>query len=449
MLSNITVLPDVSLGGIEREYREVNRKASTGERVKIVNPIASFGDYKEGDVLAVYNTECVGVHTVETAGGWGGDGHIYVFDEEYAVLEPTNVVQIAGERLRMVDRKATVGERVIIISSDKTKSVGCAFRHKIGEAGDVDSRLPDRPLVNGWYILDGDYRVLEPLTTAPLLSEQSAQDQAAATISALALRLDSLEETVRSLRIDVRVAQEDIDIMDESIAHDVRNLEARVAALKEAATTYSRTQPATPAEVIASLARHRTTQQNINAARQQRRDDIVERAKADVADLRKYKGTPIPNDDVSFWPLTEQPMSYEPLHTVEFVVNLNKRTVVAIIRCTCDGYVTRGIAKCASGDVFNAHIGKAISLRRALGLEVPAEYLNVPQPTEVRKGDAVRSTSGIYAGVKGYVDKITYGDSSPSGVFFKHSRANRRDGRIYKSIRFVEVIDDTREEVAA
>ncbi|MCA0117385.1 hypothetical protein LCD32_00040, partial [Bacillus sp. RSS_NA_20] len=49
----------------------------------------------------------------------------------------------------------------------------------------------------------------------------------------------------------------------------------------------------------------------------------------------------------------------------------------------------RGISKCAPNDCFNAHIGKAIALRRALGLEVPSEYLNVPQPTDVRVGDVV------------------------------------------------------------
>lgn len=455
---NITVLPDESLNGIEREYREVKRKADRGGRIKIVKLEGAFGDYELGDVMSVHARDAGGVRTVEKAGGWGGDGHIYVFDEEYVVLEPTDIVHIADERLRMIDRKATVGGRVIIVSSDKTKSVGCAFRHKVGEAGDVDSRLPDRPLVNGWYILDGDYRVLEPLATAPLLSEQSAQDQTAATIGALALRFDTLtrrigtlEEAVQRMGTDIRVAQEDIDIMDESIAYDVRKLEAEVAALKEAATTCSRTRPATPAEVIASLKRHRTTQQNIKAARQQRRDDIVERAKADVADLRKFAGTKVPNDPdgISFWPLVALPTDYVPMHTVDYVVNRDKQTVVAIIRCIDDGHTTRGIARCAPNDVFNAHIGKAISLRRALGLEVPAEYLNVPKPMEVRVGDVMRSNSGIYTGVEGTVDEITYEESSPSGVFFKHSRANRRDGRIYKSIRFVEVIDDTREEVAA
>ncbi|MHC2451226.1 hypothetical protein ACUXP3_001827 [Bacillus altitudinis] len=104
---------------------------------------------------------------------------------------------------------------------------------------------------------------------------------------------------------------------------------------------------------------------------QQKRDEIVARAKEDVSALvRRY-----------FTARTE------------FIVNTEKRTVVALRKSYRFGYVSeRGIAKCAPDDCFNAHIGKAIALRRALRLEVPAEYLNVPQPTEVRVGDIIRGT---------------------------------------------------------
>lgn len=98
------------------------------------------------------------------------------------------------------------------------------------------------------------------------------------------------------------------------------------------------------------------------------RDGIIEKAKRDVANMLDLRGRK------------------------EFVVNRDKRTVVAL------GYTqfrypikvnSRGIAKCDPSDCFNVHIGKAIALRRALGLVVPAEYLNAPQPTEVRVGDVV------------------------------------------------------------
>ncbi|UXO88814.1 hypothetical protein [Bacillus safensis] len=109
---------------------------------------------------------------------------------------------------------------------------------------------------------------------------------------------------------------------------------------------------------------------------QQKRDEIVEQAKRDVEDLTIRH--------------------FVAKH--DFIVNAGKRTVVALRRSWIDGRILRrGIAKCTPVDCFNVHIGKAIVLRRALGLEVPAEYLNVPQPTEVRVGDVIR---GVYKGEK-------------------------------------------------
>jgi hypothetical protein len=113
------------------------------------------------------------------------------------------------------------------------------------------------------------------------------------------------------------------------------------------------------------------------APRQLTRDDIIEMAKRDVAELAK--------NGFAY-------NKYGDKRVVKFIVNKKKRTVVALLR----GYLTgiiyeRGIAKCHPDDCFNAAIGRAIALRRALGLEVPAEYLNTPQPTEVRVGDIVES----------------------------------------------------------
>ncbi|PRS47547.1 hypothetical protein [Bacillus sp. MZGC1] len=107
---------------------------------------------------------------------------------------------------------------------------------------------------------------------------------------------------------------------------------------------------------------------------QQKRDEVVAKAKSDVAffiiKFLKSKN--------------------------EFIINSKKRTVVALRKSSENGHVTsKGIAKCAPNDCYNVHIGKAIALRRALGLEVPAEYLNAPQPTEVRVGDVVRGRTAF------------------------------------------------------
>ncbi|MEH6872731.1 hypothetical protein [Bacillus safensis] len=116
---------------------------------------------------------------------------------------------------------------------------------------------------------------------------------------------------------------------------------------------------------------------------QQKRDDIVEKAKKDIVSLSNQHG-----------------LYYASKRYLgnEFIVNAEKRVVVSLLRQVSTGQVVgKGITKCAPDDCFNAHIGKAIALRRALGLEVPTEYLNVPQPTEVRVGDVIR---GVYTGGK-------------------------------------------------
>lgn len=75
---------------------------------------------------------------------------------------------------------------------------------------------------------------------------------------------------------------------------------------------------------------------------------------------------------------------------VETHINRNKRVVTVLLRGKYTGKVwAKGIAKCAPGDVFHAEIGKAIALRKALGLTIPTEYTDAPQPDEPRVGAIV------------------------------------------------------------
>ncbi|MDR9792739.1 hypothetical protein Q8A72_07080 [Aeribacillus pallidus] len=148
---------------------------------------------------------------------------------------------------------------------------------------------------------------------------------------------------------------------------------------------------------------------------QQRRDEIVERAKRDVAEL-----------------VEDMPMSCI-YNFVDFVVNRDKRTVVALLRIFKQGEVhARGIAKCHPDDCFNADIGRAIALRRALSLEVPDEYLNAPQPTEVRVGDVIHYQTGesytVTENISLDMDKIAASTVAKFQENFK-------------------IIDDSREEV--
>ncbi|QNH48695.1 MULTISPECIES: hypothetical protein [unclassified Bacillus (in: firmicutes)] len=149
---------------------------------------------------------------------------------------------------------------------------------------------------------------------------------------------------------------------------------------------------------------------------QQKRDEIVEKAREDVEHLvRRY-----------FTARTE------------FIVNTDKRTVVALRKSYgFDRVLYKGIAKCAPNDCFNAHIGKAIAVRRALGLEVPAEYLNVPQPTEVRAGDVVRGRTAY--------SMQTYEDAVRKIAGGKYEYAS--GGYDYVDKVNLVVIDDSRTEV--
>lgn len=114
---------------------------------------------------------------------------------------------------------------------------------------------------------------------------------------------------------------------------------------------------------------------------QERRDEIIERAKKDVEELTGESGV----FRATLGGYKNQAAQ------ARFVINKKKRTAVALINGYHSKYVyERGIAKAHPNDCFNVHIGKAIALRRALGLEVPDEYFNAPQPTEVRVGDVVR-----------------------------------------------------------
>lgn len=76
-----------------------------------------------------------------------------------------------------------------------------------------------------------------------------------------------------------------------------------------------------------------------------------------------------------------------------FYVNEGKRTVTVLLRRTMYNpgeLVGKAIAYCAPDDVFNADIGKAIALGRALGLDV-SEFENAVKPTEAVSGQLIQS----------------------------------------------------------
>ena len=173
---------------------------------------------------------------------------------------------------------------------------------------------------------------------------------------------------------------------------------------------------------------------------QERRDEIVERAWSDIMDLKVSGAQSDRKRGRGNYTYKDH------FYVVEFVVNREKRKVSALIRhADSRGNVVSGVepihvgrAKAAPGDCFNVHIGKAIALHRALGLEVPDEYLNAPQPTEVRVGDVVEC--GSLKDVR-HVKVVADGEYIGTGL----------DKAVISSItvkhRLLRIIDDSRTEV--
>lgn len=124
--------------------------------------------------------------------------------------------------------------------------------------------------------------------------------------------------------------------------------------------------------VIDSLTHKKWTEDDLNEIEEQvltnnqKRAAIIEKAKKFVEEQKDKRGYVTAPNQITC--------------TIDFVVNPDKRTVVALLRGIATRNVwSKGIAKCHPHDVFNEHIGKAIALGRALGLDV-SEFEQAVQP---------------------------------------------------------------------
>lgn len=155
------------------------------------------------------------------------------------------------------------------------------------------------------------------------------------------------------------------------------------------------------------------------------REKIIKKAIKDIEDL-KFSYDPFGSG--SYYRIGND--YHNVFCKVQFVENREKRTVVALLRCvTTNLIISKGIAKCHKDDCFNIHIGRAIALRYALGLKVPEEYLNTPQPTDVKAGDIVEGYS-LFSTYKEKVVKVT------------NDKCYYEDG-YWDWIKSVKVIDDS------
>ncbi|TWM68731.1 hypothetical protein CHCC14813_2116 [Bacillus licheniformis] len=241
----IHVLADESLGGIKREYVEVDRKAEVGDKIIVTGG----DDFPVGHIDTVahwYDNYDDG--SIDLFEGFDNDIFLDGNREEYRVLEPTNIVHIDGpdgtaERYEMVDRKAEVGEKVVVVDDEDSSEEFGNFR--IGEVGTVESYATDDTYFGEYAnvrVSDGrdiplylhEYRVLVPLESS---EEEPQPSDPIDVIANLATRVADLERenkriqkelgwyevgagSIANLRNDVADIRHDIAKLEDRIVHD-------------------------------------------------------------------------------------------------------------------------------------------------------------------------------------------------------------------------------------
>lgn len=265
-----------------------------------------------------------------------------------------NMMMHNGQQYREVQRKANVGELVKVVDAGRWSSAyeNGEIINVIGTDGGWERNAvygDNRQFKN---LYDDQYVVLEPIAdTSP---------------DSLEWRLARSEELVDRLTMQAPTTPVRGDM---GLRRIVDYVESNKAEYYAKVTSYTR-------EQVIEMAK--------------RDVEKLERTPIDLFDDKGERELGVPS-------LLNGHESFDPdiYDAVRYIVNRDKRTVVALIYYRDNGDETgkvwaRGKARACDGDTFNSDIGRAISLRRALGLDVPSHYTNAPQPTVAKVGDVVR-----------------------------------------------------------
>ncbi|MEK5109859.1 hypothetical protein MHI57_24670 [Cytobacillus sp. FSL K6-0129] len=200
-MTNLHYIADESIGGIEREYVEVERKADVGDYV-----LGKKGHIRK--VTDYFINGEVFVESIETGNDCGTYSHDF-----YVVLEPTDIVRIDDERFRLADRHAEVGEKVIIVYHDPLEL-------SVGSIHTVSEIITDGYRLGGDFIdvRYDDYRVLEPVEADPLtVDETQASPEVIDMLANLARRVTQLEEQLSDTQRNVETFAEQTETNSEDI----------------------------------------------------------------------------------------------------------------------------------------------------------------------------------------------------------------------------------------
>ncbi|NUJ19706.1 hypothetical protein FKN04_24585 [Bacillus glycinifermentans] len=211
----IHVLADESLGGIKREYVEVDRKAEVGDRVVLPG---------EGN-SAEYVVEVRGFE-----GDYKLDSGFYVLQEYVNTLQPTDIVHIDGpdgtERYELTDRKAEEGDKILTTQTQ-------FGRLPVGKVLTVTDVFDDASVgeLGVGIVEKTDYRVLVPVESS---EEEPQPSDPIDVIANLATRVAELERENKRIQKELgwyEVGAGSIANLRNSVSdirHDIAKLEDRI-----------------------------------------------------------------------------------------------------------------------------------------------------------------------------------------------------------------------------
>ncbi|MEK3995505.1 hypothetical protein MKY29_12190 [Psychrobacillus sp. FSL K6-2365] len=169
-------------------------------------------------------------------------------------------------------------------------------------------------------------------------------------------------------------------------------------------------------------------ERKVKSANQQRAE-LIEMAKKFVKDAK---------DKIWGGILVTMPNNEVKICNAEFIKKGNRTT------CLLKGQHTNtvfavGRANCVKGDVYNESIGEVISLFKALKKDIPVEFLEAVQPSEVVEGMIVE---GIYRTTSYEVERF-YNEPKLNGEYGRAFFAKGFVQNQWVGEKQVKVIDDT------
>ncbi|HBU90237.1 MAG TPA: hypothetical protein DEB53_03360 [Bacillus pumilus] len=208
------VLKDEKLG-VDREYVAVDRDAEVGEKIIVIDsPIYPKGHVSDVIKLGRFS-EVYADGSCYLAEGVDGDNYIEGMCEHYHVLEPTDIVHIDGERYRLEDRKAEVGERVLYVDKESGDSDGVAAKVTSSGIGSVDvSEYLDTTGETVCGFSHGYYYVLTPVQA----DTEPKESDVITVLANLGAEVAELKRTVARHQAEINSLHEDKVRLGEQLA---------------------------------------------------------------------------------------------------------------------------------------------------------------------------------------------------------------------------------------